>query len=79
MTDLTKMNLIAIVQQLPKDDIEFVQTCITILEDKIKELEHNSKASMNFLKYLRKTYDKNDEMYELLGEAIYLLKGDSND
>lgn len=43
MNDLTRMNLIAIIQQLPKDDIEFVQTYINTLEEKNQEL--NSQLS----------------------------------
>jgi len=39
MSDLAKMNLIAIIQQLPKDDIDFVQTYIAILENRIARLE----------------------------------------
>lgn len=38
MNDLTRMNLIAIIQQLPKEDIEFVQTYINTLEEKNQEL-----------------------------------------
>ena len=37
MSELTKMNLIAIVQQLPDEDIDFVQQYITILEDKLQQ------------------------------------------
>ena len=46
MNDLTRMNLIAIIQQLPKEDIEFVQTYINTLEEKNQELN-------NQLSYLR--------------------------
>ena len=43
MSDLAKMNLISIVQQLPKDDIDFIETYITIMENKISELERENK------------------------------------
>lgn len=34
---------------------------------------------MNFLKNLRDTFDKSDEMYELLDEAISLLQGNDKE
>lgn len=37
MNDLDIMNFIAIVQQLPEDDINFVQTFVNILIDKLAE------------------------------------------
>ena len=40
MNDLDKMNLIAIVQQLPKDDIDFIETYISIMEEKIDRLNN---------------------------------------
>lgn len=50
MNELTKMNLIAIVQQLPDEDIEFVQTYITLLEDKLKQKEHIIKEVREYVK-----------------------------
>ena len=49
MNELTKMNLIAIVQQLPKEDIEFVQTYITILEDKLQQKENIIKEVREYI------------------------------
>lgn len=37
--ELTKMNLIAIVQQLPKDDIEVIQTYISMIEQENNQLK----------------------------------------
>jgi len=52
MNDLAKMNLIAIVQQLPKDDIDFIQTYISIMEEKIERLNNiiNTILDFNFFK-----------------------------
>ncbi len=36
--------------------------------------ENNNKKTINFLKHLRNTFDENDEMYELLDSAIFILK-----
>lgn len=49
MNELTKMNLIAIVQQLPKEDIEFVQTYITILEDKLQQKDNIIKEVKEYI------------------------------
>ena len=51
MNDLDKMNLIAIVQQLPKDDIDFIETYISIMEEKIDRLN-------NIINEIRKLADK---------------------
>lgn len=50
MSELTKMNLIAIVQQLPDEDIEFVQQYITILEDKLQQKENIIKEVREYIK-----------------------------
>lgn len=41
--ELTKMNLIAIVQQLPKDDIEVIQAYISMIERENEKLNHYKK------------------------------------
>jgi hypothetical protein len=37
--ELAKMNLIAIVQKLPKEDIEYIQDYVGFIEDENKELK----------------------------------------
>ena len=51
--ELTKMNLIAIVQQLPKDDIEVIQTYIGMLEQENADLKQrlNVVNEMNVANY----------------------------
>ena len=41
--ELAKMNLISIVQQLPKDDIEVIQTYVEMLEQENKQLLKENK------------------------------------
>ena len=41
--ELTKMNLIAIVQQLPEDDIELIQTYISMIEEENNQLKDTIK------------------------------------
>ena len=36
---LAKMNLISVVQQLPKEDIELVQNCVEMIEEENQELK----------------------------------------
>ena len=45
----------------------------------IEQLENNRDKVINFLKHIRETFSKNDEMHELLSIAINLLKGDSDE
>ena len=45
MNDLDIMNFIAIVQQLPEDDINFVQTFVDTLVDKLNEKDAEIKEA----------------------------------
>jgi hypothetical protein len=81
MSDITKMNLIAIVQKLPNEDIEFIQTCITMLENKITHLQKEKdkyknvidkikelierKLSTETYQHLKKLYDDIDNTEEI--------------
>ena len=65
MSDITKMNLIAIVQQLPEEDIEFIQTCITMLEDKIEKL--------------KQTISEQQERIEIYESQLTQLKENNNE
>lgn len=61
---LTKMNLIAIIQQLPEDDIEFVQTYITTLEENNQAMQEE----------LARTWEKLDKKEEIIKKAIDYIK-----
>lgn len=43
------MNLISIVQQLPEDDILFVQTYVEMIEEKNKKLEEKINKAINII------------------------------
>ena len=51
---------------------------VKLLLSYIEQLENNRDKVINFLKHIRETFSKNDEMHELLSIAINLLKGDSD-
>ena len=64
MNDLDKMNLIAIVQQLPKDDIDFIETYISIMEEKITKLKRENnllKADIEASQEIIGDYKKEEE------------------
>lgn len=50
-------------------------------QDVAEEYGERIRSTRNFLKHLRATFDKNDEMYDLLSEAMSLLdfKGDRDE
>lgn len=57
--ELTKMNLIAIVQQLPEEDIEVVETYIKMIERENKELKERINKTNNLINtILNLDYDK---------------------
>lgn len=56
---LAKMNLISVVQQLPKEDIELVQNYVEMIEEESQELkEKNEKEFADFIKFKREQYDE---------------------
>ena len=73
MSELTKMNLIAIVQQLPDEDIEYVQQYITILEDKLQQKENIIKEFREYIEEdIKGNYFKryDDEVYKMCEELL---------
>ena len=46
---LAKMNLISVVQQLPKEDIELVQNYVEMIEEENQELKERLKRIDNYL------------------------------
>lgn len=68
--ELTKMNLIAIVQQLPKEDIEVIETYIKMIERENKKLKEkylvkpNRKEFIHDIEKLQQERNKYKELYE---------------
>ena len=48
---------------------------ITNLQKENNSYKQSNEKASNFLNHLRKAFDENDEMYELLGSAIDILEG----
>jgi hypothetical protein len=68
--ELAKMNLIAIVQKLPKEDIEYIQDYVGFIEDENKELKSKLELYENGVYYSSKV----DELQEELGQYKNIIK-----
>lgn len=77
---LSKMNLISVVQQLPKEDIEIIQGYVEMIEKENKQLkEQLQNISNEFLKYNWKEATQEQIYNQLKNLYESIFKGsDSN-
>jgi predicted translin family RNA/ssDNA-binding protein len=64
--ELAKMNLIAIVQKLPKEDIEYIQDYVVFMENEIEKLKSKLELYENDVYYSSEV----DELQNRIDEAI---------
>lgn len=69
---LDKMNLISVVQQLSKEDIELVQNYVEMIEEENQELK--KQLEERNIEYFKGVYDTNNKYYEQQKEFIKWLE-----
>ena len=68
---LSKMNLISVVQQLPKEDIETIQGYVEMIEQECEELKKQLENANEQVNYIRRSIERKEErIIELQGERI---------
>lgn len=78
---LSKMNLISVVQQLPKEDIETIQGYVEMIEQENQELQQRIDKAIEYIennKLYHYEYD-DEELFEIVvsnkKELLDILKG----
>ena len=72
---LYKMNLISIVQQLPKEDIETIQSYIEMIEEENQELKEQLKDKIEDYKRMKDNFDsKVDVLTEIDAQRKEFIK-----
>ena len=71
---LAKMNLISVVQQLPKEDIEIIQGYVEMIENENQKYKDIIDKSIELTKNLLKTEDRG--YYQILFKEILKNLGD---
>ena len=71
---LAKMNLISVVQQLPKEDIETIQGYVEMIENENKKYKEVIDRAIELTKNLLKTEDRG--YYQILFKEILKSLGD---
>lgn len=75
---LSKMNLISVVQQLPKEDIETIQGYVEMIEEEnkrlLKTITHNEKCRRKMQKSLMSIIEKQKEVIDKLELENKVLK-----
>lgn len=75
---LSKMNLISVVQQLPKEDIETIQSYVEMIEEEnkrlLKTITYNEKCRRKMQKSLMTTIEKQKEVIDKLELENKVLK-----
>ena len=68
---LSKMNLISVVQQLPKEDIETIQGYVEMIEQECEELNKQLENANEQINYLRRSIERKEErIIDLQDEKI---------
>lgn len=71
---LSKMNLISVVQQLPKEDIETIQGYVEMIEEEnkrlLKTITHNEKCRRKMQKSLMSIIEKQKEVIDKVNKKL---------
>ena len=74
---LSKMNLISVVQQLPKEDIEIIQGYVEMIEEENKKLKAELQLCQGALKREHEAIHRANELEEVFDKVIdYIENGD---
>ena len=74
---LSKMNLISVVQQLPKEDIETIQGYVEMIEEENEKLKAELQLCQGSLKREHEAIHRVNELEEVIDKAIdYVENGD---
>ena len=74
---LSKMNLISVVQQLPKEDVETIQGYVEMIEEENKKLKAELQLYQGALKREHEAIHRVNELEEVFDKVIdYIENGD---
>ena len=80
---LFKMNLISVVQQLPKEDIETIQGYVEMIEEENKKYKEVIDKAIEYINNLRIWYEHNDNICstedKFKNDLLEILKEEEND
>ena len=71
---LSKMNLISVVQQLPKEDIETIQGYVEMIEEENQELKAELQLYKGSLKREHEAIHRVNDLEKVIDEAIKRLE-----
>lgn len=67
---LSKMNLISVVQQLPKEDVETIQGYVEMIEEENKKLKAELQLYQGALKREHEAIHRANDLEEIIDKAI---------
>lgn len=67
---LSKMNLISVVQQLPKEDIEIIQGYVEMIEEENKKLKDNWNKLREYIGAEWYSYDNDSVEFEVAKDIL---------